>query len=279
MSMIEKLAFLKKRDNLTTEEVSARSDIPLGTLNKIFNGQTKNHSLKNIVEICDVFHVPIQYLVDNSVAADCDIAAYAKRRGLFLISEREETFLHRVRGLNPVDQKNLRNIVENYFHLLSDFPSNGAQRLLPCYVASPTGKPDLPSHQFEIKIIRVDVDDLTRCADYAFVLPSDALAPAFKTGELLAVQRGSVRNDQLGVFTIKGKYYIRRLSIRNGAIKLIPLNKSFKCISIQPGDEFSHYGNILGVIRQYHWLPSPPNTHLKGAEKLGTEYHLKHFIL
>ena len=42
MSMTEKLAYIKKLRHLTTEEIAQQSGVPLGTLNKIFSGQTKN---------------------------------------------------------------------------------------------------------------------------------------------------------------------------------------------------------------------------------------------
>ena len=45
MSMVKKLAYLKKRDGITSETVAARSGIPIGTLNKILNGQTRSPSL------------------------------------------------------------------------------------------------------------------------------------------------------------------------------------------------------------------------------------------
>ena len=40
MSMTEKLAYIKKLRHLTTEEIAQQSGVPLGTLNKIFSGQT-----------------------------------------------------------------------------------------------------------------------------------------------------------------------------------------------------------------------------------------------
>ena len=44
MSMTEKLAYIKKLRHLTTEEIAQQSGVPLGTLNKIFSGQTKKSS-------------------------------------------------------------------------------------------------------------------------------------------------------------------------------------------------------------------------------------------
>ena len=40
--MVEKLAYVKKLRHLTSEDISRLSGVPLGTLNKILSGQTKN---------------------------------------------------------------------------------------------------------------------------------------------------------------------------------------------------------------------------------------------
>ena len=42
MSMTEKLAYIKKLRHLTTEEIARHSGVPVGTLNKIFSGQTRH---------------------------------------------------------------------------------------------------------------------------------------------------------------------------------------------------------------------------------------------
>ena len=51
MSMTEKLAYIKKLRHLTTEEIAQQSGVPLGTLNKIFSGQTKNPAVGPVDKI------------------------------------------------------------------------------------------------------------------------------------------------------------------------------------------------------------------------------------
>ena len=45
MEIIRKLDYLKKRDKLTIRQIAERAGIPVGTLNKIFCGATKNPSV------------------------------------------------------------------------------------------------------------------------------------------------------------------------------------------------------------------------------------------
>lgn len=63
MSMTEKLAYIKKLRHLTTEEIAQQSGVPLGTLNKIFSGQTKNPAVGPVDKITQVLRIPIHYLL------------------------------------------------------------------------------------------------------------------------------------------------------------------------------------------------------------------------
>ena len=45
---LEKIAEYKKKLGLTTEELSEKSGVPLGTLNKILSGATKDPNLKRL---------------------------------------------------------------------------------------------------------------------------------------------------------------------------------------------------------------------------------------
>ena len=67
MSMTEKLAYIKKLRHLTTEEIAQQSGVPLGTLNKIFSGQTKNPAVGPVDKITQVLRIPIHYRLDDEL--------------------------------------------------------------------------------------------------------------------------------------------------------------------------------------------------------------------
>ena len=67
MSMTEKLAYIKKLRHLTSEEIAQQSGVPLGTLNKIFSGQTKNPAVGPVDKITQVLRIPIHYLLDDEL--------------------------------------------------------------------------------------------------------------------------------------------------------------------------------------------------------------------
>lgn len=63
---LEKISEYKKRLNLTTEELSKRSGVPIGTLNKILNGTTKDPKLETLKSIARVLGLSLNDFDDTS---------------------------------------------------------------------------------------------------------------------------------------------------------------------------------------------------------------------
>lgn len=62
---LEKIAEYKKRLNLTTEELSERSGVPVGTLNKILSGATKDPKLETLKSIARVLGLTLNDFDDE----------------------------------------------------------------------------------------------------------------------------------------------------------------------------------------------------------------------
>ncbi len=62
---LEKIAEYKKKLGITTEELSIRSGVPLGTLNKILSGATKDPKLETIKAIAKVLGCSLDDFDDN----------------------------------------------------------------------------------------------------------------------------------------------------------------------------------------------------------------------
>ena len=59
---LEKIAEYKKKLGLTTEELSEKSGVPLGTLNKILSGATKDPKLETLKSIAHVLGLSLDDL-------------------------------------------------------------------------------------------------------------------------------------------------------------------------------------------------------------------------
>lgn len=62
---LEKIAEYKKKLNLTTEELSAKSGVPVGTLNKILSGATKDPKLETLKSIARVLGLSLNDFDDE----------------------------------------------------------------------------------------------------------------------------------------------------------------------------------------------------------------------
>ena len=67
MNLAKRMAYLKKRDGLTTEMLSQRSGVATGTLNKLLNGATRRPALETMERVARAFGVPVRYFTDAAV--------------------------------------------------------------------------------------------------------------------------------------------------------------------------------------------------------------------
>ena len=88
---LEKIVEYKKKLGLTTEELSKRSGVPVGTLNKILSGQTKDPKLETLKALARVFGCTLDDFDDMSkVEPDYeDIEQLVARNGKTMSKEQK----------------------------------------------------------------------------------------------------------------------------------------------------------------------------------------------
>lgn len=62
MELKEILAHLKSENGFTTEQLSLKSGVPKGTINKLLNGETQNPTGGTLKKIADALHCPVELL-------------------------------------------------------------------------------------------------------------------------------------------------------------------------------------------------------------------------
>ena len=82
---LDKIAIYKKKLNMTTEELSERSGVPVGTLNKILSGATKDPKLETLKAIAKVLGLTLNDFDDelsdvNTIAAHFDGTEYTEEQ-------------------------------------------------------------------------------------------------------------------------------------------------------------------------------------------------------
>lgn len=62
MLFSEKVAVMKERQGFTTEQLSEKSGVPIGTINKILNGETQNPTGKTLAKLALALGCSLEYL-------------------------------------------------------------------------------------------------------------------------------------------------------------------------------------------------------------------------
>ena len=78
MTLGEKIINRKNTLGITSEELAANAGVPLGTLNKILNGETKNPTGRTLKKLAAVLGCSVEYLYgdDHSVLPEFDYSRY-----------------------------------------------------------------------------------------------------------------------------------------------------------------------------------------------------------
>ena len=69
MKLSQKLAQLKAQRGLTTQDLSLKSGVPRGTINKLLNGETRNPTIGTLSALAEALGCPVSWLADGDGAA------------------------------------------------------------------------------------------------------------------------------------------------------------------------------------------------------------------
>lgn len=246
--MTKKLSYMKRRDGLTTKMLSELSGVPVGTLNKILNGDTINPAMATMEKIAAVFNVPAQYFTNDNIPLEFETSVFVQGEGLLLISGQERRLLENYRSCTSRGRERLSDMADFLMRVQARKKEYGHLIVLPCYVPNGSEKNRASADTFEITKIMVADEEMTQNADFAVKLLGTDMEPLYRQGDILAIKYGPVKNNQVGIFVYQGEGYIRRLSERGGVRKLVALNRRVSNTTIKPDQMLETIGTVLGVV-------------------------------
>ena len=252
MSMTEKLAYIKKLRHLTTEEIAQQSGVPLGTLNKIFSGQTKNPAVGPVDKITQVLRIPIHYLLDDELPIEYHVST-STDDGILLLSSEEIQFLMKYRDLEPHSKRAVDTMTE----LLNMPPGRLAGNLpvksgpLLCnrscpgdstHWVTPFLRPVLIPRQMPPPVNQT----------LPFCSPTAVWNRSLRRNHS-ALQKEHASRQEYGLFLLNQEAFIRRLYYKRGITKLVAPNLNFKDIIIHENDSLKCIGTITGIAHGCRW--------------------------
>ena len=240
----EQIRELKNKSGMTAKELSVKSGIPLGTLNKLLSGITEEPKISVASALCEALGTTLSAVIgeeEDVLASDDErklISDYraADNYGRALvrkIAEMESGRTADVRG----EEKGVRSTAEN----------EGAIISLPLYllpVAAGTGTFLDSSHT---ESIEVRACFSTEQADFALRVSGNSMEPRFKNGDIVLVhQQNNVLFGELGIFIGDGEGYFKRFM----GDRLHSLNPEYPDISLRRFTDFLCCGKVVGHMKK-----------------------------
>ena len=244
--MAEKLAYLKKLRGLTTEQAARLTGVPVGTLNKIFSGQTRRPAAEHLDKLARLFRVPMGYLLDDEVPPERCYAARGEE-GLFSLSAEEVRLLALCRRLDEGARRSLAAMAGLLAAPAPPLAGTVPVRRAFCWTAP--GRADQPPRPI---LLPADAPG-TAEADFAVVLADRAMEPVWPPGTALLCRRGSCGREQYGLYRLDRALLVRRLARRKSGVKLVSPNLRCRDIPVEEGGALECLGTVLGPVRGFRW--------------------------
>ena len=242
----EKIKELKTKSGLTAKELSEKSGIPLGTLNKLLSGITEEPKLSVATALCE--------------ALGTTLAAVACDGEDILATEDERKLLRDYRAADPHGKVLVRKVAEMESGRTADAresadekngrfsaESEGAVITLPLYMLPVSAGTGAFLDDSYAESIDVRASFATEQADFALRVSGNSMEPRFKNGDVVLVrQQNAVLFGELGIFIGDGEGYFKRFM----GDRLHSLNPEYPDIPLRRFDDFFCCGKVVGHMKK-----------------------------
>ena len=208
---------IKKQRGMTTDELSEKSGVPLGTLNKILAGQTKDPKLQTVSALARVLGCTLDDFDDDSVHV--------------FYSHEERGIISKYRTLDPHGKRIVDYVLtEEYDRCQKARPVTRVYTYYRHIACAGDG--------FVFDDIPAETIEANECpgADFIIGVNGDSMEPTFFDGDLVYVRRADdVRIGAIGIFTVNNECFIKErgeecLISHNPNYPNIPGTKDIRCI-------------------------------------------------
>lgn len=237
MAYIDRMKEARKRKGLTQEQLATM----IGVAKPTYNGYEKGNSEPNMLtltKIMNVLEVDADFLFQDEVLQRKENTASPSE--MDMVKKYRSLDDHGKKLIDVVLEHEIKRIDQLNTTLIS-FPENviPLQRSVQA-VSAGRGVYLGPE---DMEIIHVLENDLTARAAFCVPVSGDSMEPTYHDGDVLLVQgKDKIEPGQIGVFTVDGEGYIKKL----GAGQLISLNPDYAPIPLTE-DSWCN-GLVIGAL-------------------------------
>lgn len=246
-TFVDKIKEAKSAKGMTTGELSAKSGIPLGTLNKLLSGVIEEPKLSTAVALCRALELSLAVIMDEETvwaAADDEKKLLTDYRGA---DEFGKALVAKVAEMESGRTADLRAAEGDRALRAAEELEGEAVITLPLYlfpVSAGLGAVLEGSHR---ESIEVRATAATEKADFALRVSGDSMEPRFHSGDVLLVhQQPEVSFGELGIFIADGEGYFKRYM----GDRLHSLNPLYPDLPLRGFREFYCCGKVVGHMKK-----------------------------
>ena len=254
MNYIERINALKKERKITTQDLSAMTDIPVGTLSKMLAGYSESPRLSYIVAIATAFNVSLDFL----------ISGVEENNNNYTLSVEEIRYVERARKLSQHGKELVKLVINKEYELVEEenneeeapvkkakilrsLPEGFERKTIPLFDLPVSAGPGefLDGESFDN--IRIGVNSVTATATYAVRVNGDSMMPKYKSGDIIIVEEtNNVEYGELGIFILDGDGYFKKFA----GDRLQSLNPEYGDILLDQFDSVICCGRVLSKVKK-----------------------------
>ena len=246
-AFVDKIREAKAAKSMTSGELSQKSGIPLGTLNKLLSGVIEEPKLSTAVALCRALELSLAVIMDEETvwaAADDEKKLLTDYRstdefGKALVAKVAEMESGRAADLRATEGDRALHATEE---------AEGETVItLPLYLSPVAAGMGAILEHSDRETIDVRATDATRQADFALRVSGDSMEPRFHSGDVLLVrQQPEVSFGELGIFVGDGQGYFKRYM----GDRLHSLNPLYPDLPLRGFSEFYCCGKVVGHMKK-----------------------------
>ncbi len=245
-SFTKKMKELKNRRGYTAAQLSERSGVPLGTLNKLLSGIIEEPRLSTAEAIAHALGTTLAAMMGEA----SDTPTADDERKLLLDYRAADTYGRAlVRKVAEMESGRTADITEPQDERLlrTQQGEEGAVITLPLYLSPVSAGPGAILDHGSHETIDVRAGYATEQADFALRVSGNSMEPRFRSGDIVLVhQQPDVLFGELGIFIADGEGYFKRFM----GDRLHSLNPEYPDIPLRRFEEFFCCGKVVGHMKK-----------------------------
>lgn len=215
MELGEYITKYRREAGYTLDELSARSGVPKGTINKIIAGTTRSPTLDSVLALARALGHPIGDFLDGDQA----------NPGPGLSAD-AVTLARDFDSLDLWGQRTVRHVADDELARLRgagkivELPRTKVIPLLGGAFAAGPGEPDLGNPWTDHEV------PADSPAEFAIRITGDSMEPYLEDGSVALCRKTSPRDGEVGAFLIDGEFLCKQMCVDiTGTLHLFSLNR------------------------------------------------------